>query len=182
LAARPFVVLATALAPRFASAEVKNVILMISDGAGYNHWTAGSMYQGRWDAQRGRSTQVYDGDGWIEVACATYPLNLSETPLKTDVQNAELVYDPAKAWDPLAGYDWLKRTFTDSAAAGTALATGVKTYNSAINWSDLDRPISPTMPRSPNKPQVRGRGDQCPVVPRNAGQPGRRTSAETQRL
>lgn len=141
------VVFATALVPRLESAEVKNVILMISDGAGYNHWTAGSMYQGRWDAQRGRSTQVYDGDGWIEVACATYPLNLSETPLKTDVQDAELVYDPDKAWDPLADYDWLKRTFTDSAAAGTALATGVKTYNSAINWSDLDRPISPTMPQ-----------------------------------
>jgi len=141
------VVLATALVPRLEAAEVKNVILMISDGAGFNHWTAGSMYQGRWDAQRGRSTQVYDGDGWIEVACATFPLNLSETPLKTDVQDAELVYDPDKAWDPLADYDWLKRTFTDSAAAGTALATGVKTYNSAINWSDLDRPISPTMPQ-----------------------------------
>jgi alkaline phosphatase len=141
-----FVVLATALAPRFAAAEVKNVILMVSDGAGYNHWIAGSMYQGRWDAQRGRSTQVYDREGWIEVGCTTYSLNLSETPLKTDVQDAELVYDPAKAWDRQTGYDWLKRTFTDSAAAGTALATGVKTYNSAINWSDLDRPISPTIP------------------------------------
>ena len=139
------VVLVSALPARAETGEVKNVILMIGDGAGYNHWSAGSMYQGRWDAQRGRSTQVYDRDGWIELGCTTHPLNLSDTPQQTDAQDKELVYDPGKAWDRQSGYDWLKRAFTDSAAAGTALATGVKTYNSAINWSDLDRPILPTI-------------------------------------
>jgi alkaline phosphatase len=125
--------------------EPRNVILMVGDGAGYNHWIAASMYQGRWDAQRGRSTQVYDGPGWIEVGCSTHPLNLSKTPQETDLQDRDLVYDPAAAWDRQTGHDWLKRTYTDSAAAGTALATGVKTYNNAINWSDLDRPILPTI-------------------------------------
>ncbi|TVS15580.1 MAG: alkaline phosphatase [Planctomycetaceae bacterium] len=139
------VVCLSASSPRFLMGDVKNVILMIGDGAGYNHWIAASMYQGRWDAQRGQSTQVYDGDGWIEVGCSTHPLNLSDTPQKTDVQDRQLIYAPAKAWDPQTGYDWLNRTFTDSAAAGTALATGVKTYNNAINWSDLDRPILPTI-------------------------------------
>jgi len=127
------------------SAEVKNVILMVGDGAGYNAWIAGSMYQGRWDAERGRSMQVYDGEGWVGLGCSTYPLNTSKTPVGSDVQDANLVYDPAKAWDRQSGYRWLMNTYTDSAASGTALATGVKTFNNAINWSDLDRPISPTI-------------------------------------
>lgn len=127
------------------SAEVKNVILMVGDGAGYNSWIAGSMYQGRWDGERGQSSQVYDGEGWVGLACSTYPLNMSKTPTGSDAQDAELVYDPAKAWDRQTGYRWLMRTYTDSAASGTTLVTGLKTFNNAINWSDLDRPISPTM-------------------------------------
>ncbi|MCH5375225.1 MAG: alkaline phosphatase, partial [Planctomycetes bacterium] len=130
---------------RSASAEVKNIILMVGDGAGYNAWIAASMYQGRWDSKRLRIAQVYDGEGWLGLACSTYPLNLSKTPTGNDRQDADLVYDPAKAWDPQSGYGWLMKTYTDSAASATALATGVKTFNNAINWSDLDQPISPTI-------------------------------------
>jgi alkaline phosphatase len=123
----------------------KNVILVIADGAGFNTWDAAAMYQGKWDASAKRSALVYDQPGWIKLACSTYPLNTSTAPRRSGTQEADAVYDPAKAWDGQRGYAWLGRSYTDSAAAATALSTGHKTYNNAINWSDLDRAIAPTL-------------------------------------
>ena len=52
------------------------------------------------------------------------------------------------------------RAATDSAASATALATGVKTYNSAINWSDGDKPLlGRTLPEL-----AKARGKACGVV------------------
>lgn len=130
-----------------ASATVKNVILMVADGGGFNAWDAASMYQGRWDAAAGKSTQVYDGPNWVKYACSTYPLNRSTAPTGSGAQDKNLIYDPAKAWErgKEKPYAWLMETYTDSAAAATALSTGTKTYNSAINWSDRKQPLQPTM-------------------------------------
>ncbi len=122
----------------------KNVIIMIADGAGYNTWLATSMYQGK------VGKQVYDGAGWLKTSVATYPLNRSEAPTKKMKQDEAVIYSEAKAWDktpvedelfPFAGYKWLTSTYTDSAAAATAMATGKKTYNNSINWSNEDRPM-----------------------------------------
>ncbi|MCE5268211.1 MAG: alkaline phosphatase, partial [Planctomycetaceae bacterium] len=122
----------------------KNVILMVADGAGENSWLAASMYQGR------VGKQVYDQAGWTRLSCSTYPLNLSHAPTGDLKQDASLVYDWHKAWDAtpknghcseFAGYAWLTNTPTDSAAAATALATGQKTFNNAINWSNDGRPM-----------------------------------------
>ncbi len=137
----------TLVGGQLAQAQVKNVILMISDGAGFNTWNGASMYQGKWDAATGRSTQVYDGKGWVQLACSTYPLNTSGTPTGNDKQDVALVYDPSKAWNPKTGFEWLSAGYTDSAAAATALDTGEKTYDSAINWSNTDKPIARTIPR-----------------------------------
>jgi alkaline phosphatase/predicted AlkP superfamily pyrophosphatase or phosphodiesterase len=131
--------------PPAAAAAAKNVILVVADGGGYNVWTAASMYQGRWDAARGRSKQVYDGPGWVAFGCSTYPLTTSGVPTETTAQDAAVVYDPAKAWDTAAEYQWLRKTATDSAAAATTLSTGRKTYNHAVNWDNLHRPLMPTM-------------------------------------
>ncbi len=130
----------------------KNVILLISDGAGFNCWRAASMYEGKWDAVKQRSTQIYEGPDWVQYACTTHPLNLSTRPTGKAEQDPAILYDPAKAWDasPLnragkgafAGYRFVKQGATDSAAAGTAIATGVKTYNNAINWSDTNQPLT----------------------------------------
>ncbi len=119
-----------------AAKPAKNVILMISDGAGYNSWLATEFYHGR------RDKEIYRAEGWFHVACTTFPLNTSSKPKKSGVQDEAVVYDPAKAWDEEQGYRYLKATATDSAAAGTALATGEKTYNNAINWTDDDRPMT----------------------------------------
>ncbi len=124
---------------------VKNVFLMVADGAGYNTWTAASMYQGRWDASTGKSTQVYDGPGWVGFGCSTFPLHTSTIPSGSGLQEVGLIYDPAKAWDRDQGYAWLKSGYTDSAATSTALSTATKTFNHAINWSDQDQPLGPTL-------------------------------------
>lgn len=127
------------------AAGVKNVILMITDGGGFNCFEAASMFEGRWDARSQRSREVFDQPGWTHLACSTYPRNTSKTALGTNEQDPSLVYDPLKAWDPREGYAWLIAGYTDSAAAATALSTGRKTYTSAINWSDKNRPLLPTL-------------------------------------
>lgn len=103
----------------------KNVILMVTDGAGFNTWRAASMYRGK------LGEEVYDTPEWLLLGSTTYPLSKSADSTE---QDPRLVYDTDKAWDPEEGYDYLKSTATDSAAAGTALATGLKTYNGAVNW------------------------------------------------
>ncbi len=113
--------------------RAKNVILMVADGAGFNTWLAASMYRG----QVGR--EIYDQPGWVRLACTTFPLNTATEPKKTGQQDPNVVYSPLKAWDPESGYKWLTSSATDSAAAATALSTGQKSYNNAINWSDLDQ-------------------------------------------
>jgi alkaline phosphatase len=130
----------------------KNVILMIADGSGFNSWRATSMYEGKWDAAKQQSTQVYDGPGWVKYACTTYPLTLSKRPTGKTAQDPALVYQPSKAWDTAsvlgltgrtpAGYKFLMGGATDSAAAASALASGVKTYNNAINWSVTNQPLT----------------------------------------
>ena len=126
-------------------AAKRNVIILVADGTGFNAFAAASMYQGKWDAEYARGTQVYNGPDWKQLAVQTFPLNTSKKPQGTGLQEAAIVYDPPKAWDRKTGYDWLKGKYTDSAASATALSTGHKTFNNAINWSDLDQPLKPTM-------------------------------------
>jgi len=157
LAAFLWVGLLCVLAVLPASAGAKNVILMIADGWGYNQVLATNYYTG--------APAVYEDSakGFKKWAMSTYPLNLSGSPTGNDVQDANLVYDPAKAWSkadeftwsggklvPGANgvadaYDFLRNTYTDSAAAATVLNTGKKTYNSSINWSNTDQPITDTI-------------------------------------
>ncbi|MFA5258372.1 MAG: alkaline phosphatase, partial [Opitutales bacterium] len=126
----------------------QNVIIMISDGCGYNAWDAGSYYE--YGAQ---GQQPYEADGWTELGCSTYmatPYHEGNNAVPSGYILARNVYDPMLAWDSTAagyvyrgdttgafvGYNWLKQTPTDSASAATALATGHKTYNGAINWAN----------------------------------------------
>ena len=143
------VVLAVAAAAILLTADTawaaKNVILMITDGGGCNTWLATSLYQGK------LGKQVYDRPGWQHFACSTYPLNMSKKPTGDQTQDRTLIYDPLKAWDTsaiqfkkttgFAGYAYLTTTYTESAAAATAMATGRKTNNMAINWSNDNRPM-----------------------------------------
>ncbi|MDP2933940.1 MAG: alkaline phosphatase, partial [bacterium] len=87
----------------------KNIIILIGDGCGFNHLEDGVLYE---NGQEG--TQPYE-DFPVRLAVSTYSIGGS--------------YDPNQAW---ARWDYVKHGATDSAAAATAIATGVKTYDSAI--------------------------------------------------
>jgi len=92
-------------------ATVSNVILMISDGCGYNQMDAASLYE---YGQTG--TQPYEQFP-VKLAAATFL--------------HEQHYDPGQAWSE---FDYVseKGSFTDSAAAATAMSTGRKTRKGAI--------------------------------------------------
>jgi len=92
------------------NAKVKNVIVMISDGCGYNQILATDYYQ------YGKAgTQVYEH----------FPTALAMSTYSADGWG----YDSAMAWSDF-GYVTLEPT--DSAAAATAMSTGFKTYDAAI--------------------------------------------------
>ena len=121
-------------------------MLFIADGASWGTWDMASYYE---FGERGQ--QPYDRFA-VKLGATTAPLTLAKAP--THEATAKLGYDPSKAWDPtpeqgilgtqpgsFAGYDYVRRNATDSAAAATALATGVRTYNSAINADNFGRPL-----------------------------------------
>ena len=131
-----------------AQQPAKNVFVMISDGASFGAWDAASLYQTK-DAPGGPTTCApsYYGSEFSKYLMSTYPLNTSSKPTGGSV--SEIGYDAAQAWG-LDSYangsaSYLHQNATDSAAAGTALSTGVKTYNNAMNWSNDNLPIT-TMP------------------------------------
>ncbi len=103
----------------------KNVILLIADGAGFNHHQAAKYYLGI-------RTLVHEQFP-VRLAVGTYPALAGEYDAGKPGSNYLAGgYDPSKAWNDTA---FLKRDFTESAAAATALATGVKTYNNSIGMS-----------------------------------------------
>ncbi len=133
-----------------------SVVLFISDGASFETWNlAGYWAHGERD--------VAPWSDWpIQFGMTTYPLNTSQTPTMDDIPRVS--YDPELAWatapvppdetrfpavvpgapdmvypSPIAGYQWTRQNYTDSAAGGTALATGVKTFNNAVAVDNFGR-------------------------------------------
>lgn len=100
------------------SKAFKNVILMISDGCGSNHLLATDYF-----TSGKAGTQVYEKFP-TRLNMSTY----STGKIETD-DDSRYIYNPATIW---SSFDELKSRATDSAAASTAMATGIKTYNRAI--------------------------------------------------
>jgi alkaline phosphatase len=99
----------------------KNVILMISDGCGYNHVQATDYYRG--------AEAVFEGFP-VRLGVTTYPYHSPGGPLG---------YDPDLMWHD---FDYCMTSLvTDSAAAATALASGVKTNNGAIGLDATGAPV-----------------------------------------
>lgn len=122
------------------AATVKNVIMMVSDGASWGTWDMASYWE-----FGAKGQQIYDNFD-VKLGMTTQPLNTSSTP--TFDAAPKIDYDWQKAWDTtptgegsFAGYDYIKQNSTDSAAASTALATGQKTYNNAIDYDNFGQPL-----------------------------------------
>ncbi len=158
------------------SSKPKNIILMISDGASWNTWEMGA----EWQAGVSANALPAYADMDVRLGMTTYPLTTSSSPTN-DANGDGLSYDADKAWDEsaaevdesdsyqtaIAGYQYLKSNFTDSAAAGTALSTGQKTYNNAINYDNLGQPLH--HPVGQGRGQDHRRGDHGTAFPCHAG-------------
>ncbi len=101
----------------------KNVIIMIGDGMGFNCVKAADYFYG----------PMQIGSFPVRVAAATYPAKSGSYDEKDTTKLSWAAgYNPSLAWkDSL----YLRKDFTESAAAATALATGRKTYNNVIGLS-----------------------------------------------
>jgi alkaline phosphatase len=98
----------------------QNIILMIADGAGYQHFTATALYL----------TGSTNG-----LACDDFPVKLAVTTFSASGRG----YDPqAVATNPA----YVKMFPTDSAAAATAMATGNKTENRSLGVDVQSRRLS----------------------------------------
>jgi len=120
------------------NAKVKNVILMIADGAGFNQYLAADYYQ-----YGTTGKQVYEKFPF-QAAVSTYEYEWKTftadglTPLSFEIYG----YDTNLAWSDF-GYAIQTNplnpayinTATDSASAATAMATGFKTKDGAIGYA-----------------------------------------------
>lgn len=128
----------------------KHVILMVSDGIGFNGWLAADYYQGKSGKQSYQITRP-DGTQPRVYGLAHNALNLIDEHGEllgrgADVADAagavEQGYDPMTRWlqfDNAMINDFTAAgsytSYTDSAAAGTALMSGIKTSNGRLNMS-----------------------------------------------
>lgn len=107
----------------------KNVIIMIGDGMGYNQvdlMNAEDSGNVHWQVDRGGDNKVKPAghntdpaEGWQSWSHLGMSTHWVDGP----------VYDPAESW---TDFEWNKESPTDSAAAGTAMASGEKTYNGGL--------------------------------------------------
>ncbi|MEM8787104.1 MAG: alkaline phosphatase [Pseudomonadota bacterium] len=136
--------------------RAKNVILMISDGIGFDGWLAADYYQGLAGRQSYQVTRP-DGTAPVIFGLDHHALNLYDAAGDLPPSGSEAAlavaavaqgYDPATRWDRfentiLNDFDPVAKrytSYTDSAAAGTALMTGRKTSNGRvnINWKGTE--------------------------------------------
>lgn len=127
-------------------AGVKNVIVLVNDGAGFTVYDAARLYLG--------TRLASDGPGFVTTAVSTFPLRPDSSANNkpgSKAQDPATVYSSAKFWDTTAldgqstvagygnypaafkGYEFSRFAHPDSGNTASALATGVKTYNNAIN-------------------------------------------------
>jgi alkaline phosphatase len=99
-----------------ASAQLpQNVILMISDGMGYNTVKATDYWTG--------APAVYE-NFLVKFGMSTFSAGTPGHPA--------IGYDPGQAWNDF-NYVKTPGSYTDSASATTAMATGVKIYDNVLN-------------------------------------------------
>lgn len=98
----------------------KNIIIFIGDGMGYNHVNITSYFQ---HGELGK--QVYD----------SFPVKLG---MSTFMIGGE-IYNPDSVW---ANFNFVKKKPTDSAASGTAIATGSKTNKAKLSVDTLNNKLN----------------------------------------
>jgi alkaline phosphatase len=121
------VLVAGLVVPGTAAATPKNVIVIVSDGVGYNQYLAANYYL---YGKVGASTQEQFP---VKLAMSTY--SHGQSAVITD--DIESVYDPAMWNDPLR----FMFGATDSASSATAMSTGVKTNDACVGTNQDGAPV-----------------------------------------
>lgn len=133
-----------------APSKPQNIILMITDGASDGTWDIASFWQHGQLANQSFPYNALDN----KFAMATYALNGNKTPdlgsnCDPDSYAQGFGYDANKAASkaasnplPFASYQYIGTNYTDSAASGTAIATGQSTYNSAISMNNCGKELT----------------------------------------
>jgi alkaline phosphatase len=104
--------------PSAIAEPLKNVIVMISDGCGYNQIRAAALWQG---------TPLPFENFPIRLGMSTYSWNT--------LQGDPAGYDPNQAW---ANFLYVMLRPTDSASAATAMSTGVKADDGSLGVDPID--------------------------------------------
>ncbi|PMH41383.1 hypothetical protein BCU68_15595 [Vibrio sp. 10N.286.49.B3] len=130
--------------------QVKNIIVMINDGASAFTWDMATYWS---DGKKTNDTNLYS-DMDVFLGMSTYPLNTASDATFDDISTVN--YDKNKAWETILsdevqdkdgyeayikGYQYLRDNYTDSAASGTAIATGTKTYNNSIGFDNYEKQL-----------------------------------------
>lgn len=102
--------------------EIKNLVVMISDGWGYNQMTATNLYEG----VEKQSYQNFP----VRIPMSTYPGRRGGYKVENALNLYTTGYNSKRAWTE---WDYVTKDYTDSAPAASAMASGVKIYDSAIN-------------------------------------------------
>jgi len=97
----------------------KNVIIFIGDGMGFNHINATNYY-----LYGELEKQVYE----------SFPVKLGMSTFMIGGG----IYDPDSAW---ANFNFIRKKPTDSAASGSAIATGVKTKKACLSVDTLKNKV-----------------------------------------
>lgn len=121
------VMVAGLVIPGSAASVPKNVIVIVSDGVGYNQYLAANYYL---YGKAGASTQEQFP---VKLAMSTYSHGQSNV-VSDDIES---VYYPTMWNDPLR----FMFGATDSASAATAMSTGVKTNDAGIGANQDGAPI-----------------------------------------
>ena len=141
------------------------IILMVFDGMDWQTTRAAAIYQqGRVAYESGRGTGLAFQDerrtktdfGWVVTSpySAGAKTDVNAQRVLNEVQPATGGFDPTRGavapWREQVGRDYLMgldrqrpHSVTDSAASATALTTGIKTYNGAINVAPDGTPLVP---------------------------------------
>lgn len=130
----------------------KNVIYLVGDGMSFNQIDTGSLYQHgisnyqfRADPATGEIEQL---PGEVDPVFADFPVQTTTATYQHGNH-----YDPAAIW---SDFSQALDSHTDSAAGGTALATGVRTFNGAIGIDACGRPLENITERASERGMATG--------------------------
>ena len=122
--------------------KYKNIIVFIGDGMGPNHVDAGGVYLGKplcFDVTNEKWTyHAYSNTD--SLTSQGFTLDTSKSLLRPEL-NSSLYDGTPSPYGGTLGAGGNITTYTDSAAGGTALATGVKVTNSRIGMDINGNPI-----------------------------------------